>query len=363
MIVTAKSPILSAANPVLYLVFAVMLSLPFNVHGETDLDIFPEGDTEDVYEFSDYLLREELKYPDWFKVSFGNLQDHHKAALEAGKSGIIVYFGQKRCSYCEKFLKVNLQAPDVMNYIQKHFDVIPIDIWGIEDIVTMEGKTYTEREFSLAEGTNFTPSLLFYDRNGHRALRLRGYYPPYKFRAALKYVVEDFHRSESLRDYLARADPAMVFDPDGLNEQDFFMQPPYNLDRSRFSAETPLVVFFEQGKCHACDVLHTGPMNDERLREEVLRMEAVQLDMWSDTPVITPDGHKMTAREWAARLGLFYAPAMIFFDENGVEIMRVDHVAQFYRLLGVFEYINTRAYKTYPNYQRWRIARRDLASE
>ena len=36
-------------------------------------------------------------------------------------------------------------------------------------------------------GTNFTPSLVFYDADGNIALRLRGYYPPYQFRAALEY--------------------------------------------------------------------------------------------------------------------------------------------------------------------------------
>ncbi|TNF97567.1 MAG: thioredoxin family protein, partial [Gammaproteobacteria bacterium] len=215
------------------LIALLMIDLSVSTSALADIDVFPEGDTEDVYEFDDYMLDEELKYPDWFKDAFGDLKESHNAALEAGKIGIIVYFGQKRCSYCEKFLKVNLQAPDVMNYIQKHFDVVPVDIWGIDDIVTMEGATFSEREYSVAEGTNFTPSLLFYDRDGHRALRLRGYYPPYKFRAALKYVVENFHQKESLRDYLSRADPAMVFDPDGLNEQDFFIAPPFNLDRSR----------------------------------------------------------------------------------------------------------------------------------
>lgn len=314
----------------------------------------------DVYNFKDGLLEEELKYPDWFKISFGDLRDDLKSALAHNKKGLMVYFGQKRCSYCEMFLEVNLEIPDIKNYVQQHFDVIPIDIWGIADVITLEGDLLSEREFAIFEETNFTPSLIFYDAQGKDVLRLRGYYPPYKFRAALKYVVEGFYRQEQLREYMARADPAMIFDPDGLNEEDFFARPPYALDRTQIKAERPLVVFFEQGKCHACDVLHTGPFMNEKLRHEVRQMEAVQLDMWSDTRVVTPSGEKTTAKEWASQLGLFYAPAMVFFDENGKEIMRVDAVAQFYRLLGVFGYMNSRAYRKFPNYQQWRMTRRDI---
>lgn len=318
------------------------------------------AEDKSIYDFEDTLLEEELVYPDWFAEHFGDLPEAHANAIAAGKRGLIVYFGQKRCSYCEKFQRHNLEAPDIRNYLQNNFDLVAVDIWGVEDIVMMDGDVVTEREFSVFEGTNFTPSLIFYDEAGQQILRLRGFYPPYKFRAALKYVAEGFYKAESLRQYMARADPGMIFDPDGLNEQDFFVEPPHNLDRRKFKSDLPLVVFFEQGKCHACDVLHTGPMSDDRLRTEVQKMEAVQLDMWSDVPVITPQGKRTTAREWANDLGLFYAPAMVFFDESGNEVMRVDAVTQFYRLLGVFDYVNNRAYRKMRNYQEWRLSRREL---
>lgn len=320
-----------------------------------------EGGGGDFYQFEDTMLDEEMKYPEWFKTSFGDLREDLREAKAAGKKGIIVYFGQKRCSYCEKFIKVNLEAPDIHNYLQQHFDVIPVDIWGVDELTTLDGDELTERDYSVFENTNFTPSLIFYNSDGQQVLKLRGLYPPYKFRAAMKYVVEEFYKEETLREYMARADPGMIFDPDGLNEQDFFAQPPYNFDRTRFKAENPLVVFFEQGKCHACDVLHTGPLTDERLRDELRHLEVAQLDMWSEQPVVTPQGKRMTAREWAHDLKLFYAPAMVFFDEAGQEIIRVDAVTQFYRLLGVFGYINKRGFEVEPNYQKWRLSRRQVA--
>ncbi len=341
-----------ATIPVFILIIG--LSIPAFVNADDQVD--------DFYRFEDVLLEEELSYPDWFKPHFGDLSENLRAAAEAGKKGLIVYFGQKRCSYCERFMQVNLHDPATVNYLRRYFDVVAIDIWGIEDIVTPDGDKLTEREYSISENTNFTPSLIFYNEHGEQALRLRGLYPPYQFKAALKYVAEDFYRQESLRRYMARADSGLLFDLDGLNEQDFFVQPPFNFDRSQIKSNIPLVVFFEQGRCHACDVLHTGPFSNGRLRHEVEKLEAAQLDMWSDTPVVTPTGKRTTARQWARELGLFYAPAMIFFDEGGREILRVDAVTQFYRLLGVFGYINRRGYREQPNYQVWQLNQRKLTA-
>ena len=309
-------------------------------------------------EFDDTLLEEALVYPDWFKISLGDLNEDISEAAAAGKSGIMVYFGQKLCAYCEQFLKENIGAPDIERYIREHYDIIPIDIWGIEDIVDTNGETYTERDLSLRYKTNFTPSLVFYDLDGKPVFRLRGYYPPYKFRAALNYVTEGFYKEETFKEYLDRAEPGTFFMLAGLNERDFFPEPPYDLDRSQKPGTRHLAVFFEQGDCHACDLLHTGPLNEDTTVEEITKMETVQLNIWSDTPVITPQGKATTARQWAKDLNLFYTPTIIFFDLNGKEIMRIDSVVQYYRLLGVLEYINQKAYLTGIDYQDWRLKQR-----
>jgi len=311
---------------------------------------------DDVYGFDDFPLKEPLEHPAWFKKSLLELPDDLEEAVRAGKKGIIVYFGQKRCAYCQKLMEVNFGLSDIVTYARQHFDVIPLDIWGIQEVTDLAGETLTEREFSLREKTNFTPSLIFYDSEGQEALRLRGYYPPYQFRAALEYVADGHYLKEAFPDYLARGEGSFAFEPGELNEEEFFSAPPFNLDRSRFPSKRPLVVFFEQGDCHACDVLHTEPLREPAIRGLFERFDNVQLDLWSSTPVVTPDGRRTTARQWARDLGLFYAPSLVFFDENGKEIIRVDSVVRFYRLRNVLNYVTSRGYLTEPNYQRWRVA-------
>ncbi|MEJ2611565.1 MAG: thioredoxin fold domain-containing protein [Candidatus Thiodiazotropha sp.] len=312
---------------------------------------------EDAFVFDDLPLETLLEYPDWFKKSFLDLPADLQDALSNGKQGIIVYFGQKRCPYCKMLLEVNFGLNDITTYTRRYFDIIPIDIWSTEEVTTLTGETLTQREFALGEKTNFTPSLIFYDAQGKEALRLRGYYPPYQFRAALEYVADHHYQKESFPDYLARGESGTAFELGGLNEEDFYIPPPHNLDRSHFPGERPLVVYFEQGNCHACDVLHGQPLRDPAINSLIKEFDNVQLDIKSDTLIITPDGRKTNVREWAKELGIFYTPSLLFFDEKGKEIIRVDSVVRFFRLRNVINYITSRGYLSEPDYQQWRAGR------
>ena len=307
----------------------------------------------DPIQFDDTPLDDLLEHPAWFKDSFLELDDDLEEAIAAGKQGIIVYFGQRRCAYCKMLMEVNFQTTDIVTYTRRHFDLIPIDIWSPETVTTPSGETLSQRDYSVKLGTNFTPSLVFYDVEGRVALRLRGYYPPYQFRAALEYVADGHYKRERFAVYMARGDRTLRFEPGDLIDESFFSPPPYNLDRSHFASELPLVVFFEQGDCHACDILHTQPLQRKTVRNLFNQFESVQLDMWSDTPVVKPNGETSTARKWAEELGIFYAPSIVFFDERGREIIRVDSVVHFFRLRNVLNYVVSRGYLTEPNFLRW----------
>lgn len=307
----------------------------------------------DPLSFDDAPRTREILHPHWFETSFLDLGQDLEEAVAAGKKGLMVYFGQENCAYCEALMEINFKTPDIVRYTREHFNVVALDIWGSRAVTTIEGATVTEQQFSIAQQTNFTPSIIFYDATGRQAFKMRGYYPPYKFRAALEYIADDHYQAEGFAEYLERADPPPRFSEDDLNEQDFFQPPPYALDRSRFPAVHPLVVFFEQSQCHACDVLHTEPLAQAQAKDLLNLVEAVQLDMWADTPVITPAGRRTTAREWARDLGIFYAPTLLFFDERGAEIIRIDSVVRLYRLSRVLEYVIARGYETGLNYQQW----------
>lgn len=322
-------------------------------------DEFEKFDSELELLSNDLPVPNQVIHPDWFKASFLDLKDDLQEAKETGKKGIAVYFGQKDCAYCRALMEVNLKTPDIEHFMRRNFDVIALDIWNQREVTDTAGASMTEREFAIREKTNFTPSFIFYDLDGNVALRLRGYYPPYAFRAALKYVAEGFYKEESLSAYMERADPPGKFELEELNHAPFFEPPPYALDRRHFRAEKPLIVFFERKSCHACDILHTQPLGKHEIRDLLERFEVVQLDVETEAPVLTPSGEHVTSQQWAEKLGVFYTPALIFFDQAGKEIIRLDSVAGQHRLQGVMRYVLSGAYKKYPTYLEYRFGRND----
>ena len=162
------------------------------------------------------------------------------------------------------------------------------------------------------------------------------------------------HKEESFRNYLAKAETAFSYGQEALNEYPGFHPPSFLNQYANNKSKRPLLVVFERGRCHACDVLHAGPLNDPKIKQQLDKLDAVQLDMWRDVPVLTPLGKKITSKAWADELGLSYAPTLIFYDSDGKEIIRVDSVVGFYRLHGVLRYVTSGGYREYPTYQQWR---------
>lgn len=316
---------------------------------------------DDVYSFVDLPTDYQDEHPDWFKASFNNLPEDLDETLATGKQGLIVYFGQKYCPYCQALIKDNLSKGDLVHYLRKRFDVVGLNTHSTENITGMDGKTMPINKFAIAQKAQLTPTLLFYVKGRKQALKLVGYHPPYKMRAALEYVADGHYKTKSFGEYLEQADPPPVFADEALIPDPLFGSPPYALDRSRFAASKPLLVVFEQPRCHACDVLHSEPLQNPLVRKRLLEFEVVQLNVWDDqTPVLTPDGQRMTARQWARHLGLFYAPTLVMFDEHGKEVFRVDSVVQFFRLANVLRYVADKEYLKYPLFQLWN---RDHAGE
>ena len=157
---------------------------------------------------------------------------------------------------------------------------------------------------------------------------------------------------------MARGDPTLRFEPGDLIDESFFVPPPHNLDRTLSASESPLAVFFEQGDCHACDILHTQPLQHQGVRKLLEQIESVQLNMWSDMPIVKPNGQPSTARKWARELGIFYAPTILFFDPQGSEIIRVDSVVRQFRLHRVLDYVVNGGYRSAPGFPGWRTPNR-----
>ena len=319
---------------------------------------FAANENWEVEPFDDQTLSEKIELPKWFKLSFLDLQDDIDEAIAAGKRGLIVYFGRKDCPYCKALMENSWGRENIIAYTQKYYDVVAIDVKGDRSVTDVDGFVYDEKQYARKMKTNFTPSLIFFDKDGQVALRLTGYHAPYRFLAALEFVAGEHYKTESFRTYMAQAESSLTSGNEEINDNPVFARPPFAMDRSRFKSDIPLVVLFEHTQCHACDVLHSIPLKDKGVIKQLNNMEAVQLDMQSEEPLITPSGRKTTARAWAEELGLFYAPTLIFFDEGGKEIIRIDSIVWVHRLGNVLNYVLSKGYKDYSTFQAWQQRKR-----
>lgn len=308
----------------------------------------------------DYRGARESVHPDWFKQSFLDLEEDIAEAASANRR-LALYFWQPGCPYCAELIENNFGQQDIGETMQSRFDVIAINMWGDREVVQVGGRQFTEKTLAAALRVNYTPTLMFFDEQGGVALRLDGYIPPEQFRVAMDYAAGLHAPGESYRDVVAAKSSAAASGK--LHEEDFFSGLPYDLSAAVAGGNTPIAVYFEQRQCDQCDNLHGKVLEDATTRELARRFHSIQLDMWSDTPVTRPDGTSTTAREWAADLGLTYAPSIVFFDRQGEEVMRIEGLLRTFHVQSVFEYVLEEGYVEQPSFQRYISARADRLRE
>ena len=112
-------------------------------------------------------------------------------------------------------------------------------------------------------------------------------------------------------------------------------------------------VIFERKDCPDCDTLHNKVIPDKTLRKIMDQFKIVQLDMWSNTKVVTPEGKTKTARDWANELDIKFAPSIVVFNESGKEIIRTEGSFKVFHTQGIFDYVLSGSYKNQPSFQRY----------
>ena len=292
--------------------------------------------------------------PAWFKKSFLDLREDVQEASSSNKRVLLVFY-QDGCPYCAKLLHDNFGQRQIAEKTQRHFDTIAINMWGDREITSMDGKVYTEKTFAEKMRVMFTPTLLFLNEKGGIALRINGYYHPAKFDAALDYVSGKNETKIAFSDFYARRAPVKASGQ--LHIETFILKPPYDLSKLVGSHKKPLLVLFEQKVCQTCDELHNDIFRRKQTLEQLHRFNVVQLDMWSRAPLVTPRGKKTTAVQWARKINVQFAPSLVFFDNSGKEIIRIEAYLKAFHTQSIMDYVASGAYKSQPNFQRY-ISRR-----
>lgn len=306
-----------------------------------------------------YFGAKQTEYPSWFKNSFLDLGEDVREAADA-KKRLLLFFYQDGCPYCNALVERNLSQKDILDKMRKNFDVIAINMWGDREVVDIDGKEYKEKTFAEKMRVQFTPTLIFFNEKGSKVLRLNGYRSPRRFSYDLDYVIQKKEHAISYRDFI-KASYTPQNSSKKLHHEDFFLSEPYDL--RRLKKDKPLAVFFEQKDCPNCDTLHEKVLPDKTTRDIIGQFDVVQLDMWSQTNVITPNGEKKTAKQWAKELDIQFAPSIVIFNPQGEEIIRLEAFFKIFHTQSMFDYVLTKAYRKQPNFQRYLSDRADQIRE
>lgn len=304
-------------------------------------------------------------HPTWFKDSFLDLEEDIAEAT-ANNKRLVVYFWQPGCPYCDQLWSDNFAEQKIVDEFRQNFDIVALNMWGDREIVSVGGTDYSEKTFAEALGIQYTPTLLFFDESRKVIHQLNGYVPVENFQKSMKYVSGKHEKNSNYSEFSMKENANVSSGKNsGLNKQDFFIPPTFDLYKRTATGfdNKYTAIFFEEENCKNCDLLHEKTLKDPTTLALAKKFTAVQLDRRSAALVITPSGETTTAKQWATDLGVEYLPAMIFFDDKGNQVMRIDTQLRTFHVQSVFDYVLTEAYKTETNFQRYISARADKIRE
>ncbi len=316
------------------------------------------GTARAANDFDDSQIKH-IEYPDWFSANpFQDLSEELENARSTGKQGLMVLFTTEGCSYCHLFVQKSLGSADLASRVQRQFESVGLEIFDDREMTDPRGADMPIKQFAEREGAEFSPTLLFYDLDGNRILKLVGYQSPERFGHVLDYLGGGHFRTESLRDYFAQLAEPTGRPParqiPGLKADPLFSKPPYRLARSVSSESPPLLVIFERASCGECEELHDKVLAQPRVRETLSRFQIVQLDADDDeTSVTTPDGGRVTPASWFHREAFSRVPALMFFDGNGVLALTTDALVLEQRMMNSLNFVLEGAHEKGWTYQRF----------
>jgi thioredoxin-related protein len=278
--------------------------------------------------------------PDWFKQSFLNFKEEADEARQAGRH-ILVFMDLNDCPYCARTLEENFHQGENKPYIQKHFDVISVNVRGDREVVWIDGATYSEQDLALKLKVFGTPTFVFIDPDGKMVLRLNGYRTPPTLRHALEYVNDKAYRDLSLSAYIEKKQSAPVYT---------FRDHPRFENITDFAHNTkPLAVIFEDRNCADCDGFHDKVLSHPDVLAELKPFRVVRLDAYAETPIVDMSGKRTSPRAWAASLNLTHRPGVVLFNE-GTEAGRIEGRFYHFHFKEMLRFVSGRHYQRYNSF-------------
>ena len=252
----------------------------------------------------------------FFAQSFGDLPEELAEAREAGKLGLLLFFEQEGCPYCERMLKTILNQPPVQDWYRERFVSISVDINGDVELRDVDGITLPSKVFAQHRRVKTTPTISFIDLSGaevyRRVTMVSG---PGEFMMMGQYIAEGRYTDTAWKDYAAEH-------PDVVNSATVQQVVDFR-EEAAAAAEMGVVLLLAVTRegCSYCaqlrrdflaPMIRSGEYTDKvRIREMMMEPETAVRDF---------DGGVTTTAEIAARHGVSITPTVLLLDSAGTRL-------------------------------------------
>jgi thioredoxin-related protein len=105
----------------------------------------------------------------------------------AREKPLLVMFEQRQCPACDELHGDILKRESVRDSLER-FDVVLLDIWSKDAIVTPEGASTTVRQWASDIGVTYAPTLVFFDNVPREVFRTEAYLRAFHVEGAMDYV-------------------------------------------------------------------------------------------------------------------------------------------------------------------------------
>jgi thioredoxin-related protein len=249
----------------------------------------------------------------FFAQSFGDLPEELAEAREAGKLGLLLFFEQEGCPYCERMLKTILNQPEVQDWYRERFVSIAVDINGDVELTDVDGITLPSKVFAAHRRVTTTPTISFIDLSGaevHRRVTMVSGVG--EFMMMGQYIAEGRYTDTSWKDYAGEH-------PEVVNSATVQQVVDFRLEAAAAAASgVNLLLAVTREGCRYCALLRgefLAPM--VRSGEYVDRVRIREMMMEPDTPIKDFSGQVTTTAKIAARYGVSITPTVLLLDSSG----------------------------------------------
>lgn len=129
----------------------------------------------------------------FYSHSFGDFQSDLRTALDSGKKGILLYWHQDACPFCQKMEREVFTQPIVHEFFHKYFDVYKVNIKGNKRFTDLDGDRVSQVKFAVQNRARATPTLAVFGEGGEELVRFVTNPNVREMLALGKYVVDGTH--------------------------------------------------------------------------------------------------------------------------------------------------------------------------